>query len=272
MSYFSRARELLRSGTKLQLDFSEISSITPDAIALLLALVQDRDFRRGTPVAGVAPLDQLAASMFEASGFYDHVYTARESKTSSTSNLILHVVTENRVEPAEAKKAGRVAVAHLFGDGRIVRPPYEVLIEAMANTNNHANPLKLGVFDWWLFVYNDPTARRTVFTFIDLGIGIFKSLPKKKHWRKVLIALGLTDNAAIARQLIAGEIASRTSLKERGKGIPLIAKHAMSGTFSKFVMISNDVFSDLVARTHRKLRFPFHGTLFSFEMLGEEKQ
>lgn len=265
LQYFREAEVLLRSGRQVNFDLAGVTRMTPDAIALLVACVEDRQFRHGTNVAGNEPEDPVLATMFAESGFYSHVNSAR-TIASTDKNLLLHRVTENRVENEEAARACRLAVAHLFKDGRRIRPMYEVLIECMANTNNHANPGRRGYYDWWLFVYNDPHRLSTTFTFLDLGVGIFNSLHRRTFWRAALERLGLRGNLNILPRLLAGEIASRTAKPERGKGIPRINVHATGGTFRNFKLITNDVFADLVAGTHHYLHMPLRGTLFSFEI------
>jgi hypothetical protein len=140
----------------------------------------------------------------------------------------------------------------------------------MANTNNHADPSRRGVYDWWLFVYNDPDTKRSIFTFLDLGVGIFRSLHVRQFWKDALRSLGLAGNLDIVSKLFSGEISSRTGKPERGKGIPRIFTHAIGGTFTRFVMIANDVFVDLVKSEKRYLQKPFHGTFFSFEITRPE--
>ena len=78
--------------------------------------------------------------------------------------------------------------------------------------------------------------------------------------------MGLSGNIEILPRLLAGEIASRTGKPERGKGIPRIFERATGGTFSRFVMISNDVSADLLAGDYRYLKVPFNGTVFSFDI------
>jgi hypothetical protein len=264
IAYFSDARRLLNSGKHVSFDLSGVAGVTPDAIALLSASVNSKWFKGKGRIIGNEPRDPTAALMFQQSGFYDHVASRRPSTNQNKKHLLLHRVTQNKVENIEAMNAGKFAVSHLFQDGRRIRPLYEVFIECMANTNNHAEPGQRGFYDWWLFVYNDPNRKRTVFTFLDLGVGVFNSLPVRTFLRNALLAIGVTSNIDLLPKLFAGEISSRTLMKARGKGIPRIHEHAIGGTFSKFVMIANDVYADMVNRRYNLLPNPFHGTFFCF--------
>jgi hypothetical protein len=266
IEYFSRVRQLLISKRNVTFDLSGVSVMTPDAIALLVASVNSSWFKGGSRVSGNAPLDPKAALMFDQSGFYGHVSSRKPLVNRSTKHLLLHRITRNKVENVEAMNAGKLAVSHLYKDGRRIRPLYEVLIECMANTNNHAGQGRRGLYDWWLFVYNDPDRNRSVFTFLDLGVGVFQSLPVRTFVRATLRTVGLGSNLDLLPKLFAGEISSRTMKAERGKGIPRIHEHASGGTFTRFTMIANDVYADLVAGNSFTLRTSFHGTFFCFEL------
>lgn len=265
IGYFKLARSWLADNHSVTFDLADVATVSPDGIAMLIAKVRSKEFRHRQPIRGIGPKDATAARMFDESGFYDHV-TPNRLVPSENKHLLLHRITFNRVEPGIARNAGILAVRHLFGDGRKIRALYEVLIECMANTNNHAYPGKRGRYDWWLFVYNHPIDRRTIFTFLDLGVGIFRSIKIQNVWRAALKRLGLERNVDIVPKLLAGEIASRTGKPERGKGIPRIYERARCGAFSRFVLISNDVYVDLINDKRHELPQPFNGTFFSFEI------
>jgi hypothetical protein len=265
LSYFREAHLRMRKKERIVFDMENVARLTPDAIALLVANVNDSRFRSGQDVSGSVPRDATAARMIEESGFYEHVQTRRKH-ARARKHVLLHRITLNRVENEQAKAVSEMAVKHLYNDGRRIRPLYEVLIECMANTNNHAQPSHRGMYDWWLFLYNDPDKPRCVFTFLDLGVGIFRSLPVRNFWRDPLRATGLKGNLSILDKLFAGEISSRTGMRERGKGIPRIHHHATGGTFSRFTMIANDVHCDLIDSSRHYLKPAFGGTFFSFEI------
>ncbi|MBK8424800.1 MAG: hypothetical protein IPL27_01940 [Lewinellaceae bacterium] len=135
----------------------------------------------------------------------------------------------------------------------------------MQNTNNHAG-LTRGKYDWWLHVYNHPDSFKTSYTFLDLGIGIFESLPAKSFKRNFLDVLGITSNLDLIPKLFAGEIKSRTARPERGKGIPQVYECSQHKAFEKFFLISNDVYADLKSNENKILKNKFNGTLFYWEL------
>lgn len=264
LRYFREARNQIEKRNQIRFNLAGIEHMTPDAIALLIAHVQDASFNHGIRIRGIPPKDQDLAKIFALSGFYDHVSTDLPV-TKSKSNMLLHRVTNNKVENVIAKRASIMAVTHTFKDGRKFRPIYEILIEAMANTNNHAGH-RAGMYDWWIFIYNYPDEDVTAFSFVDLGVGIFQSLSVQSFVRKFATALGITSNAALVPRLFTGEISSRTGLEERGKGLPLIYNHAQNHNFRTFKIIANDVYADLKTGINIEMGAPLLGTFLYFEL------
>ena len=66
--------------------------------------------------------------------------------------------------------------------------------------------------------------------------------------------------------LVDGKIKSSTGDPTRGKGLPLVAKNAISGNFSSFYMIANDTFINMKAGETSIMNEHFDGTLFFFEL------
>lgn len=88
----------------------------------------------------------------------------------------------------------------------------------------------------------------------------------RTFWRETRRKLGLTSNLDLVDKLFAGEIKSRTSRPERGKGIPQIYECAQDCVFNKFILISNDVYANLKTHEYHLLRTKFDGTLFYWEI------
>jgi len=264
LKYFIKAENELRKKNNVLFDISKISTLTTDAIAVKLAKIKDKKFNSNGIIRGNAPDDQNLQKLFLQSGFFDFVSTF-DKKPKSSSKLLIHRITDNRVEPDIAKKACLIGLRHTFGNEEIFEPLYEVLIEIMQNTNNHAGE-KRGVYDWWLHVYNHPDSSVTSYTFLDLGFGIFESLPVKSFKRDLLELFGFTSNVELVPKLFAGEIKSRTARPERGKGIPQVFQCSKDPVFNKFVLISNDVYADLKTESYKKLKTQFDGTMFYWEI------
>ncbi len=187
LDYFNLAEKTINSRNQIIFDISDISNLTPDAIALLIAKINQRQFHKGIRIIGNAPKNEQLKNIFVQSGFY-HYVNSKAPEINNKTNLLLHKKTNHKVEPAIAKQACLIGVRHTFGNDEIYEPLYDVLIEAMQNTNNHAGLDKKGIYDWWLYVFNDPKSKITSYSFLDLGVGIFESLPVK-NWRRILLQM-----------------------------------------------------------------------------------
>lgn len=266
LDYFEDAKKQLMNKNKILFDISHVKTLTTDAIAVQIAKIKDVNFHNNTAIIGNGPEDYSLKKLFFQSGFYDYVIT-NGPKPTNHKKLLIHEITNNRVEPDIAKKACLLGLKHTFNNEEIFEPLYDILIEVMQNTNNHAGSTR-GKYDWWLHVYNHPESTTTSYTFLDLGIGIFESLPVKSYKRDFLELLGLKSNLELVPKLFAGEIKSRTARPERGKGIPQVFECSQDPTFNKFILISNDIYADLKSQEYKLLKNEFVGTLYYWEIVN----
>ena len=268
IEYFEKAHKELKSKHKINFDISDISTLTTDAIAVQIAKIKDTKFHFRSGIMGNEPKNENLKRLFQQSGFYEYVNTT-VYRPLSNNKLLIHKVTKNSVEPKLAKEACLVGIRHTFKNEEIFEPLYDIIIEIMQNTNNHAGSTK-GKYDWWLHVYNHPESSKTSYSFLDLGIGIFESLPVQNFKRNVLQFIGLRSNLDLVEKLFAGEIKSRTARPERGKGIPQVFECSQDNAFEKFILISNDIYADLKTKEYRLLNKKFEGTLFYWELIDNK--
>lgn len=268
IKFFNLAHEELMKNNQILFDISHIETLTTDAIAVQIAKINDEGFHKNNRISGNEPKNDQLKKLFTQSGFYDFVQT-QFTKPKNDKTLLIHQITNNRVEPDIAKEACLQGLRHTFGNEEIFEPLYDILIEIMQNTNNHAGSTR-GVYDWWLHVYNHPDSKKTSYTFLDLGVGIFESLPVKSFKRDVLEFFGVKSNLDLVPRLFAGEIKSRTARPERGKGIPQVYECSQDSIFEKFILISNDIYADLKTNENKIIRNQFNGTLFYWEINSNE--
>lgn len=268
IEYFAKAHEELKMRHPVNFDISNIYTLTTDAIAVQIAKIKDVRFHFKSGIMGNEPKDTNLKKLFQQSGFYEYVNSSIYRPTSS-NKLLIHKITKNKVEPKLAKEACLLGIRHTFKNEEIFEPLYDIIIEIMQNANNHAGKTK-GIYDWWLHVYNHPDSSKTSYTFLDLGVGIFESLPVQTFKRNVLEFVGLKSNLDLVGKLFAGEIKSRTSRPERGKGIPQVFECSQDIAFEKFILISNNIYADLKTQNYKLLKNNFDGTLFYWELVDNK--
>jgi hypothetical protein len=268
LKYFDDAHTIFESGDNVTFEISEVDEMTPDTLALLIASIKNPKFRKRGNSRGNEPEKPKLQKMFRQSGFNEQVTSS--GFPSVPSNHLLHKEVHNKVEPRVAKKACITGLKHIHGVAEPFPPLYEILIECMSNSHNHASLNDQGECRWWLYVFTDPDTKSASYTFVDLGVGIFKSAymaGKINEYLKGTIAvphLNLVDN------LLAGKIQSRIEKDRpiRGKGIPQITRHAKMDCFSEFYIITNDVKIDLKTGKKYPVAGDFSGTLLHWTLIN----
>lgn len=263
LEYFKSAKTELTKGYPINFDISKIKTLTPEAIILQIARIKDENFHFNNGILGNAPDEPKLKELFLQSGFYHYVKT-RGPKPIGKDKLI-HKITDNKVEPQIAKEACISGLQHTFQNEDIFDPLFDILIEIMQNTNNHAGETR-GKYNWWLHVYNDPNSLTSKYTFLDLGLGIFESIPVKSFKRTLGKLVGISGNADLVKPLFEGKIKSRTARPERGKGIPQVFMESQNKHFKVFYLVSNDIKVNMKTMEITKLNNNFSGTLFYWEL------
>jgi hypothetical protein len=272
LGYFKVAARVISAREQVQLDMGNIEVLTPDAVALLIAKVKDKNFTRGLALQGVNPSEKDAKRLFEDSGFLDHVRSSYKPPRNE-SNLLFHQITNKKVDPELARKVAKLAVNHALKKDVKFQPIYKIMIECMANTDNHASPRREGEYDWWLFTYCDPDRAVASFTFLDLGVGIFNSNPVNTYKNQLLTKiekatnLSIRDNIGLVPKLFSGEFnISKTGDKKRGQGLPDIKKLSANSNIKNFTIITNNLKIKLPSLAIETLKNKFNGTMLYWEL------
>lgn len=272
IGYFKDVGKTFANREQVAFDLEGVEQLSPDAIALLVAKVNDVNFTRGLNMVGNSPLRAEIKKIFDDSRFLEHVQ-ARYTPPPNESNLLIHQKTQKKVHPEIAKQVGELAVKHTFKDSRKFQPIFKMMIECMANTDNHANLKMEGFYDWWIFTYCDPNTNITSFSFLDLGVGIFNSNPVNSYKQKFLNTiqsvtdLNVSNNSKLVPKLFSGEIyTSRTKDKTRGQGLPSLKECAENLHIKNMTIITNNVKISLPSLVTVELTNKFNGTFLYWEL------
>jgi len=264
LEYLKESEKHFRQNRGVIFDKSHVSHLTSDAIALFIAFLNGKNKFKGNE-----PDNPILKRLFQESGFYDFVKTKKsyQSKTNSSGNL-LHRESNSIVVPEVAGEAVMRGIRHTDLTYKDTDPVYDILIECMQNTNNHASLNNYGNCNWWLYVYNDPNEKITKYSFVDLGVGIFSSLVANGLLNKVLKKFNYLKNIEMVDDLLSGKIQSRIDEDNeiRGKGIPQIVDYAKTDYFKRFFIIANDVKIDVKTGEKWQLDFSMKGTFLYWEL------
>lgn len=192
LEYFNQAKSFFQNKEKVEFDIKDITNLTPDTITLMIAKLKDENYTKKGQFKGEAPNDPKLKKLFTESGFYNFVATSKQNK-EKTKNL-LHKEADYKVRPNIAKQACIFGMNHSLGRTEPFEPLYEILVECMQNTNNHASPDEKEKLKWWMFVYNCEETNTSKYSFLDLGVGIFESIIVKNYITKAAKKVGVLPN------------------------------------------------------------------------------
>jgi hypothetical protein len=268
VGFFHQIRQLTKS-RNVFVDLAEVTVMTPDAIAGLLATINHNDRGRGL-ISGNVPRNQAAHKMLNGSGFREYVRSNDPSLFRATLGKIQkrsksRDTLQTRFHQSVAGELIEFATKMLTGAPKHHGPSYSIFCEAMLNTMNHASPNDSDDEPWWASVYFDESRTRACFTFIDQGRGIFKS-HRLTARLNVLKHLTILSHAEILQRLFQGSIPSTTGLPGRGNGIPGMYNHSKAGRISSFTLLTNDVVGEAETETYRMLKNSFRGTIIYWEV------
>ncbi len=264
MNEFLQTLRCYARTSNVLLDLTDVTLITPEAIAALAATISPFSMPY-TLVRGNLPSDPDAKRILLESGFFDRVISTIKLPKGQLGKITKR--ESKRVEPTTARELIDCGTSQAFGvkkKSHSTRAAYTTLIELMGNTHNHASKEREGTETWWATAYGDSTRRRVCYSFLDTGVGIFKSV--NLHWiRKTFRQMGLGENSKLMLDILQGHIESRTGLPYRGKGLPTIYEKSQSGNIKALFIMANDVYAGVSNNDYRTLNVPFHGTLFYWE-------
>lgn len=264
VNYLRTVKKASKFGHPILIDISHVTIMSYEIIPVLISFIKNKKYFYDGQIHGNAPDKQDLKKIFTESGFYDFVNSKGNFK-SATENL-LHQESNFKVKPEIAGRVTDLIESAL--DFNITEDEleaiYNIFIELMSNTHHHADIKKYGLTKWWLFAH---CAKDEInITFIDQGIGIFKSRVVKEKVKKLGLDLNVLTNLVLVDDLLDGKIQSRISIDNeiRGKGLPQIVEYSQLDVFESFYIVTNDIWINLKNRDRKKLSNNFNGTLINF--------
>jgi hypothetical protein len=264
MNSFLQKLRVYANKFHISLDLTDVTLITPEAIAALTATISSSSLPH-TNVRGNLPSSPAAKQILLESGFFEHV-----TSTTSLPNGRLGKIKARKSKLVEATTARELidcGTSQAFGLTKYshsTRAAYATLIELMGNTRNHAAGKRPEPETWWATSYGDANRKRVSYSFVDTGVGIFRSV-RVNRIKRAFRNLGVRGNPELLQEILNGQVQSRTGLAYRGKGLPTIYKKSRSGDLKSLFIIANDVYADVSNGVYRSLSNHFNGTLLYWE-------
>jgi hypothetical protein len=245
-------------------DLRGIKTLTSDAIAALLAVIK---LDEAPPkISGNRPNDPRLREMLESSGFLEHVEGGTGAGARRVGSIQRELSKGNeKFDQFRAKEIIDFALKHFGSRKKTHQATYSVLGEAMLNTVYHASAPGYRREPWCASVFCDDERRRACFTFIDQGVGIFRS-QKFRGLVRIFKNLGVLSHADVLKKMMDGQIRSRSGLRGRGNGIPGINRHCKAKRIRELRIIANQAMGNGETDVYTQLETPFPGTILYWEV------
>ncbi|MBU8921512.1 MAG: hypothetical protein KOO63_06810 [Bacteroidales bacterium] len=276
--FIGKLKNQFKQNKKVFVVLRDVEIIDYSAIVVLLSIMV-RFKAKNLQFNGDFPRNQLAAEIIKRSGFFEKLEIGENDRFQITPKKGDGIFTHSwkRVDPQLTARLIENASITIWGKALRRQGVQRSLIELMQNTHNHADKTSEAIMDWWVSVHHDRESRRVSFSFVDYGIGVFKSLEGKSSgnkffgWKeKVKEVFTFKNNADLLRKILEGELHRTVTGKPfRGKGLPGIREVMEQNWISNLHVITNDVFANVGAGEFRTLDFPFQGTFIYWEVGAE---
>jgi len=248
----------------VEIDIGGATLITADAITVLVSRLRDPRYTGGHDYRGNEPADKGLRRKFAESGFYNHVISSVRPKNADYGSILAR--GKFQADGPIALELIKFITAKLYGRYEKRGGVYNTILECMNNTVHHAGGRKARRREkWWASVHYDAETKKGYFTFVDNGVGIFKSRDPGVL-RMALDTLGIGDNAGLLRKMLLREIPSSTGVAYRGQGLPSMRDYLLRGDIQNLIIVTNDVYANVATDDYRTMGESFDGTMLYWEI------
>lgn len=282
IDYFNKLIQFIRIHQKdkelykIYIDLSDVRLISIDTIMYLIALSQNSSKIGNIEFWVVLPKDEVQKNKILSTGIHNYI-NSHDIEIPDTTDIfyIQYGTNQNTII---ARKACDFTNNILGTTPTYSKFLYDMLIEMMINTQDHAynNLSNFFTKQWYLCIENTESVLK--FYFLDTGTGIPETMLAFHYTisHAILTSEPITftpnDSTLLLQSLKGDSLVSRTKLSHRGKGLPEIYAHfSKTKKTSNFKVISGkgSCAFDNVNRTESILfdfKNKFEGTMFYWEI------
>lgn len=262
--FFKQIENASTPNNIINLRLDSVVKIEIKSILILISKIHKAVHAHGAKIIGSEPNDDNCREILISSGFFDFVHSKNSIK-AHPNGLINHRKGK-KVEQKTIVEMITKTTEELEGRRIQLKGIYRALVEAMANTRDHASISGEARERWWVSIYLDKQANAVEFVFVDNGVGIFESVKIKNIRKKFQQLIGWKTNGDVLKDILDGNIGSRTGLTYRGKGLPAIKKAQSRGQIEDLTILSNDTLAYVDSGHYVKAKCRFNGTLISWKV------
>ncbi len=218
---------------RIYFEFRKVKEMTVDALMYLLAILKFLQCKVWE-FSGDVPIQNEPKELLLQSGFLKRITRHR---ISVQPNGKFYMSMGNSADGIETKKVCEFLYEHSDAQRQTTNFIYDMLMELEVNTADHAYKTNSNSLfhDNWLLVVEDNVDRFS-FTFLDVGVGICKTIYKRWHER---LNLGKTQYDYLLSAFDGKLLRSETKERHRGRGLPKIKKYATENRIINLTVITN---------------------------------
>jgi len=265
MSFFKDLMITAEKHEPIFIDADGVSTITPDAILYLILIIEKIHEFKIYSIRGNSPSHPTCKKIFQQSGFLNYVKSPLNKYATDTDIFTIREGT--KTQPTTAKEVLMYVKKHLEIEksNKNTKAIFSLIIEAMANTYNHASAKGEDRKKWYLMAYYTDDGD-VEFAMLDNGETIPKTI-RKDFTEKIaqLFKTKKTTDHELIMSAFQGKFRTKTKEKKRGKGLPKMYELAKDNYIKDLVIISNQGYVNAMDDKKHKLEDKFHGTLISWK-------
>ena len=268
MKFLNDFEEIIKtSKVNVMQDFSNIEKVTPDALLYMMLHIENIDDSKinNIDIGGILPKKKECKKLFQKSGFIEQI-NSRELNLKDIDKDILTIRVGNKTESKIAQEVVKHVREWLKVERKETKSIYNILIESMTNTHNHAYKNHNKEDKWYLMAYNYDN--EVHFVFLDNGYGIPSTLKTKLI--DYISGIKYSDNKLVMSALTGKELRSQTGEVKRGKGLPKIYEHSKEDNIKELIIITNKAFVNCKTNQIKNINTSFKGTLISWKIIKGE--
>ena len=274
IEFINRVEEQKNKRYNTFIELKDVIDVGYDGLVVLLSIMTSFQANK-IKFNGSFPRNKEARKLITDSGFFEYLYKPIPEQQNYNFQKDKGGIFTHASKIADSKLSSEIikdASKHIWGEEKRCPGVQRILLELMQNTNNHASEVAKGVQHWWMSIsYSEKKAH---FTFLDYGVGVFKSLENKKEgskffgWKELLSKVfAFRTNYEVLRLILHGELHKTvTHNYYRGKGLPGIYEVYKRNQINSLYIITNDVYSNISNDEYCELDKGFSGTFVYFEL------
>lgn len=216
---------------RVTIDHQALKDISPAAVLVLLAYTHDAMQQQPLiRLKALLPTDPDVLSLLQSVGYFEYYKLNNPVPPDERAGVLGHiheqgVKTQRIADFIQRLPAGLIKASSL----------YEALIEAAQNTDEWAYQRSEPQRHWWLMAAHPPKSGEISICFVDLGVGIPKTIRVRLKDRIPLI---YPQGCELIHKAVMEGKYSRTQKSNRGNGLPTLKRLIDSGPHGQMTVLS----------------------------------